>query len=52
MMEFGLTSFSSFAAGLMAETINIQWVIGGFAMVLVAISISTLLFAKRLRQLD
>lgn len=52
MMQFGLTSFSSFAAGLIAEAIDIQWVIGGFAMLLSAISIFVIIFGKRLRQLD
>jgi hypothetical protein len=52
MMQFGLTSFSSFAAGLIAELVNIQWVVGGFAMVLVLISLLALVFARRLRQLD
>jgi MFS family permease len=53
MMEFGLTSFGTFAAGLMADTaIGVQWTVGGFAMVLIAISMAALVFAKRLRRLD
>lgn len=52
MMQFGLTSFSAAIAGVIAETVNIQWVIGGLAMLLAVISLVTLGFAKRLRQLD
>ena len=53
MMEFGLTSFGSFAAGLLADTdIGVQWTIGGFAMSLTAISLVALVFAGRIRRLD
>ena len=52
MMEFGLTSFGTFAAGLMAEAWGVQGVVGGFAMVLVLLSISALFFIPRIRKLD
>ncbi|MDP2729733.1 MAG: MFS transporter [Dehalococcoidales bacterium] len=52
MMQFGLQSFSSFAAGLLAEGVGIQWAIGGFAMVLVFLCIMALFFVPRLRKLD
>jgi MFS family permease len=52
MMQFGLTSFSAAIAGVIAETVDIQWVIGGFAMTLTAVTLCTIAFAKRLRQLD
>ncbi len=52
MMQFGLTSFGTFAAGLLAEVFGVQWVVGGFAAVLAAVSLGALLFARRLRQLD
>jgi len=52
MMEFGLTSFGTFAAGVMAESIGPQWAIGGFAMVLVAFSILAMIFIPRIRRLD
>lgn len=52
MMEFGLTSFGTFAAGLMAESIGVQWAIGGFAVTLIIISILALFFLPRLRRLD
>ena len=52
MMEFGLTSFGTFAAGMMAESMGVQWAIGGFAMALVLVSILGMAFVPRLRKLD
>ncbi|MFC2071494.1 MFS transporter [Chloroflexota bacterium] len=52
MMEFGLTSFGTFAAGVLAESIGVQWAVGGFAMVLFFVSVLTLVFVPRLRRLD
>ncbi|MFC2016117.1 MFS transporter [Chloroflexota bacterium] len=52
MMEFGLTSFSTFAAGLLTEAMGVQWAVGGFAMVLVLLSILTLVFFPKIRELD
>ncbi len=52
MMEFGLSSLGTFAAGLLAEGIGVQWAVGGFAMVLVLVSILALVFLPRLRKLD
>ena len=52
MMEFGLMSFAVFFAGLVADTIGIQWAIGGMAMVLVVLTILVFAFSPRLRRLD
>ncbi len=52
MMEFGMTSFSAFAAGLLAESIGIQWSVGGLAIILVIIAFLTLIFIPRIRRLD
>jgi len=52
MMEFGLASVATFAAGLIAEAVGVQWAVGGFAMVLVLLSILALVFIPRLRKLD
>ena len=52
MMEFGLVSFSTFAAGLMAEVWGVQLVVGGFAMALVFLSIMAMFFIPRIRKLD
>ncbi len=51
MMEFGLMSFGTFAVGLLAESIGVQWAVGGFAMALVFLSILALAFLPRLRNL-
>lgn len=52
MMEFGLSSFGTFGAALLAEAIGVQWAVGGFAIVLVLLSILTLAFVPRLCKLD
>jgi len=52
MMQFGLSSFGTFAAGLLAEAVGVQWAVGGFAMVLVLMSILALAFIPRIRKLD
>ncbi|MBI4180901.1 MAG: MFS transporter [Chloroflexi bacterium] len=52
MMQFGLISFSTFAAGLLAEGIGVQWAVGGFAIVLIFVSVLMLVFVPRLRKLD
>ncbi|MBA7697428.1 Enterobactin exporter EntS [subsurface metagenome] len=52
MMEFGLMSFGAFAAGVLAEAMGVQWAVGGFATVLVFLSILALVFVPRLRRLE
>jgi len=52
IMEFGLTSFGSFGAGLLAEGVGAQWALGGFAMVLVLVALLALVFLHRIRRLD
>ncbi|MFC1897751.1 MFS transporter [Chloroflexota bacterium] len=52
MMQFGLTSFSTFLAGLMTDYIGIEWSVGGFAIILVIFSILALAFIRRIRDLD
>jgi len=52
MMQFGLSSFGAFAAGLLADSVGVQWAVGGFAMVLVLLSILLLAFLPRIRNLD
>jgi MFS family permease len=52
MMEFGLTSFGTFAAGVMAESLGVQWVVGGLAYALIFISIAAIAFVPRIRRLD
>lgn len=52
LMQYGLSSFGAFAVGLLAESMGIQWAVGGFAMVLVFLSILALVFIPRLRKLN
>ncbi len=52
MMQFGLISFGTFGAGLLAEVVGVQWAVGGFAMVLVLLSVLALAFVPRLRNLE
>ncbi len=52
MMDQGLSSLGTFAAGLLAEGIGVQWAIGGFAMLLVFLCILTFIFVPRLRNLQ
>jgi MFS family permease len=53
MMQFGLMSFSTFVAGALTElTGNVQWAIGGLAMILVILSFIALAFFKHIRNLE
>ncbi len=52
MMQFGLISFGTFEAGLIAEAVGVQWAVGGFAATLSLISVLILVFATRVRILE
>jgi MFS family permease len=52
MMQFGLSSFGTFASGLMAQEIGVPWAVGSFAIGLVFISILALVFLPQLRKLE
>jgi MFS family permease len=52
MMEFGLTSFGVFFAGIMTDVVGVQWAVGGLAIILVVFSIFVIAFVPRLRRLD
>jgi len=52
LMEFGLTSVGTFAAGIIAASVGVQWAIGSLAIALALLSLLTLIFAPRLRRLD
>jgi MFS family permease len=52
-MDFGFTSLGTFVAGLMADTaIGVEWTVGGFAMVLVALTVVVAVFIPRIRWLQ
>lgn len=52
MMQFGFVNLGIFAAGVLAEEIGVQWAVGGFAMVLVVLTLAMMAFAGRVRRLD
>ena len=52
MMEFGLTSFAVFLAGILADSVGVDWAIGGMAALLVIVSAGVLVFSPRIRNLD
>lgn len=52
VMQFGLMGFGAFGAGLLSEVVGIQWAVGGFAAVLVPVTLLIIAFAPRLRRLD
>jgi MFS transporter, DHA1 family, staphyloferrin A biosynthesis exporter len=52
MLQWGVMSLVTFAAGLMAEVMPVQWVIGGFAIILIAVSAFAIVMSPRIRSLD
>jgi MFS family permease len=52
-MDFGFTSLGTFIAGLMADTaIGPEWSVGGFAMLLVVLTVIVAVFVPRIRRLQ
>jgi hypothetical protein len=45
-------SVFTFLVGILAEAVDIQWIIGVMAMVLFAVSLGVLVSNRRLRQLE
>ena len=52
MMEYGLMSFGTFAAGLLTEVVGVQMAVGSFGITLTIIAFISLIFLKRIRTLD
>lgn len=52
MMQFGLTSMGAFLAGVLVDSLGANWSIGGFAMLLVVLSVLALMFLPKIRNLD
>jgi MFS family permease len=52
MMQFGLTSFGTFIAGMIAEAVGTPWALGSFSMVLLLASIGAMFFLPTLRKLE
>jgi hypothetical protein len=51
-LELGLSSFGAFFAAMLADTIGVQWGVGGLSICLIVGSIAALLFWKRMRNID
>jgi MFS family permease len=52
MLGFGLSSLGTVFGGIMAESMGIEWSLGGLAMALTAVCLAMLAFSSRLRKLD
>ena len=50
--QWGLMSVCTFVAGLLAEVVLVQYVLGGLATLLVVLSILSLTFIPSFRKLD
>jgi MFS family permease len=51
MMNQGLSGLGTFFVGLLSEGVGVQWAIGGFAVVLVMLSVSFMAFIPRIRRI-
>ncbi len=52
MLGFGLSSLGTVFGGILAETMGIEWAIGGLAIVLGIVTMGMIAFSKHLRDLD
>ncbi len=52
MVQWGIMNLVTFFVGLMAEVIPVQFVLGGFALILILVSILAVLLVQRIRKLD
>jgi MFS family permease len=51
-MQWGFMSLCTFFAGIMAERVEVQWVLGSLAMLLIAISLVFIFFSTNIRKTD
>jgi len=51
-MQWGLMSIFTFIAGILSETVSVQWVLGSLAMLLVALSLLSLVFVRSIRRVE
>jgi MFS family permease len=51
-MQWGFMSVCTFFAGILAEIVPVQWVLGGLAALLAALSIIFMIFVPRIRKMD
>jgi MFS family permease len=52
MMQWGVMSLCTFGAGLLAERVPVQWVLGGLSVALLVLTTLSIIFSARLRKLD
>jgi MFS transporter, DHA1 family, staphyloferrin A biosynthesis exporter len=52
MMQWGVMSLCTFGAGLLAEIVPVQWVLGGLSVALLILTALSIIFSARLRKLD
>jgi MFS family permease len=52
MMQWGVMSLCTFGAGLLAEIVPVQWVLGGLSVALLVLTALSIIFSARLRKLD
>ena len=52
MLGFGLASLGTFFGGILAETMGIEWAIGGLAIALAVVTMGMIAFSSHLRKLD
>jgi len=51
-LSMGLGGLSSFIISIIAETFGVQWAVGGFALLLIPVSILALIYLPNVRKLD
>ncbi|MBI4202495.1 MAG: MFS transporter [Chloroflexi bacterium] len=52
MMEFGLSSFSTFGVAVLADVIGIQWAVGGAAFLLIPVALYYFAFMPSIRRMQ
>ena len=51
-MSSALAGFGTFLAGMLSELVGVRWAVGGMAIMLLALSLVYLAFARRVTRLD
>jgi hypothetical protein len=52
MVGSSLAGFGTFGAGMLAEVVGVQAAVGGFAILLTAITVVFIIFGKSLRKME
>ena len=51
-MQIGMMALGTFVAGMLTEAIGIQWALGSFGAIMVAVTIAAYIYFPRIRELD